>query len=66
MLQGEGMEITNSFQKDPSIEIETAAYIGIDWSDQKHDICIYDIVLKTHEFLILEIDQKWFMNGLKD
>ncbi len=48
------MDITNSFQKDPSIETEIVAYIGIDWSDKKHDICIYDIALKTQEFLILE------------
>ena len=48
------MDIANSFQKDSAIEAEVAAYIGIDWSDKKHDICIYDNALKTQEFLILE------------
>ena len=48
------MDITNSFQKAPSIEAETVAYIGIDWSDKKNDICIHDIALNTQEFLILE------------
>lgn len=48
------MNITSSFQKTPSIEAEVSAYIGIDWSDKKNDICIYDIDLNTQEFLILE------------
>ena len=48
------MNITNSFQKNQSMEAEAVAYIGIDWSDKKNDICIYDVALKTQEFLILE------------
>ena len=47
------MNITNSFQNNPSSETGVVAYIGIDWSDTKHDIYIYDIALKTQEFLIL-------------
>ncbi|NJN56981.1 MAG: IS110 family transposase [Leptolyngbyaceae cyanobacterium SL_5_9] len=30
-----------------------AAYIGIDWADQKHDICLYDPTTEQFEFSII-------------
>lgn len=43
------MDIINSLHKDSE-----AAYIGIDWSDRKHDICLYDVELHTQEFCVIE------------
>ncbi len=30
-----------------------AAYIGIDWADQKHDICLYDPISQQFEFSVI-------------
>lgn len=30
-----------------------AAYIGIDWADQKHDICLYDPTIEQFEFSVI-------------
>jgi len=30
-----------------------AAYIGIDWSDQKHDVCLVDITTGDHELSVI-------------
>jgi len=32
---------------------EFAAYIGMDWSDQKHDVCLVDAATGDKEFLVL-------------
>jgi len=37
-----------------SVEPNFAAYIGIDWSDRKHDICLYDVGTQNHTYLKLE------------
>jgi hypothetical protein len=40
----------------PSIEKSAApyiAYIGIDWADQKHDICLYDPATGEFEFSVI-------------
>jgi transposase len=48
---------------------EVAAYIGIDWSDRIHDICIYDVVSQTQKSLQLEhraeLIEEW-VNGLRE
>ena len=31
-----------------------AAYIGIDWSDSKHDLCLVEHALGRREFMVLE------------
>jgi len=31
-----------------------ATYIGMDWSDQKHDVCLLDTATGEKEFLILQ------------
>ena len=33
---------------------EFAAYIGIDWSDKKHDCCLIDAATGRKEFSILK------------
>jgi hypothetical protein len=30
-----------------------AAYIGINWADQKHDICLYDPITQQFEFSVI-------------
>lgn len=32
-----------------ALPTEYAAYIGIDWADRKHDICLYDPTLGEYE-----------------
>ena len=44
----------NSLQTAPANDFPEAAYIGIDWSDRKHDICLYDVERQTWEFNIIE------------
>lgn len=48
------MDIINSLQNASPAGPTEAAYIGIDWSDRKHDICLYDVEQQTHEFCIIE------------
>jgi hypothetical protein len=36
--------------------IEFAAYIGLDWADQKHDICLQENV--SHQVESLRLDHK--------
>ena len=48
------MDISNSLQKDVEDNWSEVAYIGIDWADRKHDICLYDVQHKTHEFCVIE------------
>ena len=33
---------------------DIAAYIGIDWADQKHDICLHDLSTNTQELYVIE------------
>jgi transposase len=51
-----------------SVQLNIAAYIGIDWSDRKHDICVYDVSTQTQSYLQLEhraeIIETW-VNGLR-
>ncbi|MEO1211317.1 MAG: IS110 family transposase [Cyanobacteria bacterium J06638_20] len=44
----------HSLQSKSSFEPNFAAYIGIDWSDRKHDICLYDVHTQSRTFLKLE------------
>jgi hypothetical protein len=40
----------------PSFDVSTAsyvAYIGIDWADQKHDVCLYDPATGEFEFSVI-------------
>jgi hypothetical protein len=39
----------------PSLSLASpyAAYIGLDWSDQKHDICLFDPLTQQKEFLVI-------------
>jgi hypothetical protein len=30
-----------------------AAYIGIDWADRKHDICLYDPITQKFEYSVI-------------
>ena len=30
-----------------------SAYVGIDWADSKHDVCIQSAASKTHEFSVI-------------
>ena len=48
------MDMINSLQKISSDDMAAAAYIGIDWSDRKHDICLYDVEQQTQEFCVIE------------
>ena len=48
------MDIINSLNKDSDSNIVEAAYIGIDWADRKHDICLIDVQTQTQEFCIIE------------
>lgn len=49
------MNRLNSLHNTPSTEsTEVAAYIGIDWADRKHDICLHDISSNTQEFCVIE------------
>jgi transposase len=48
------MDIINSLDKDSDPNILEAAYIGIDWADRKHDICLMDVEKQTQEFYVLE------------
>jgi hypothetical protein len=36
-----------------SVQPNIAAYIGIDWSDRKHDICVYDVGTQTQSYCLL-------------
>ncbi|MGJ3248875.1 MAG: IS110 family transposase [Elainellaceae cyanobacterium] len=47
-------EQQHSLPSTSSAEAEFAAYIGIDWSDRKHDICLYDVETRSRTFLKLE------------
>jgi hypothetical protein len=40
-----------------------AAYIGIDWSDRKHDICLYEVETQSQQLLKLSIKPRSFMIG---
>jgi transposase len=48
------MDIINSLNKDSDSNIVEAAYIGIDWADRKHDICLMDVQTQTQEFCVIE------------
>lgn len=48
------MDTSNSLQKSSLDRMTAAAYIGIDWSDRKHDICLYDVEQQTQEFCVIE------------
>ena len=48
------MDISNSWQNEPDEHHAEVAYIGIDWADRKHDICLYDLQQQTHESYIIE------------
>lgn len=48
------MDIINSLPTDSIDKGTEAAYIGIDWADRKHDICLFDVQKKTHESYIIE------------
>jgi transposase len=37
----------------PTISSPYAAYIGIDWADRKHDICLYDPTTQQFEFSVI-------------
>jgi transposase len=47
------------------IEIPYAALIGLDWADQKHDVCLYDCATQTHEHCVIgarpEAIEAWAM-----
>lgn len=63
------MDISNSLQNNDSTDSsDVAAYIGIDWADRKHDICLYDIETGTREFSVIahrpEIIDSW-VEGLR-
>ena len=34
-------------------EMPYAALIGLDWADEKHDICLYDCTIQTKEQLVI-------------
>jgi hypothetical protein len=36
-----------------SLQPPEVAYIGIDWADQKHDICLHDPTSKQFEFSVI-------------
>ncbi|MGB8701481.1 MAG: IS110 family transposase, partial [Thermosynechococcaceae cyanobacterium] len=52
-----------------ALQPNVAAYIGIDWSDRKHDLCVYDVISQTQSYLQLEhraeVIEAW-VNGLRD
>jgi hypothetical protein len=48
------MDIINSSHEDSVRNGPEVAYIGIDWSDRKRDICLYDVEQQTQEFCIIE------------
>lgn len=48
------MDIINSSHEDSAQNGPAVAYIGIDWSDRKHDICLYDVEQQTQEFCVIE------------
>jgi len=48
------METHNALHHDTEDSLEFAAYIGIDWSDRKHDICLFDTQQQTQEFCVIE------------
>jgi Transposase len=48
------MDIINSLDKDSDPHILAAAYIGIDWANRKHDICLMDVEKQTQEFCVIE------------
>jgi hypothetical protein len=55
IAQGEEMsEQHHSLPSKSSVEPNFAAYIGIDWSDRKHDICLYDVDTQSRTCLKLE------------
>jgi transposase len=55
MKQGKGtMAIIKSLHEESADTPSELAYIGIDWSDRKHDICLYDIEKQTQEFCVIE------------
>jgi transposase len=63
------MNPDHSLSISTSPQPDVAAYIGIDWSDRKHDICIYDIASQTRKSLQLdhraELIEEW-VNGLRE
>ena len=49
------MDSLDSFQNTLSNQsTDVAAYIGIDWADRKHDICLHDLATNTQEFCVIE------------
>lgn len=40
-----------SLSTSPPAQTAGAAYIGIDWSDRQHDICISDVASQTQKAL---------------
>jgi hypothetical protein len=46
-------------------EIPYAALIGLDWADQKHDVCLYDCTTQTQEHYVIgarpEAIEAWAM-----
>ena len=47
-------------------EIPYAALIGLDWADQKHDVCLYDCMTQTQEHSVIgarpEAIEAWAMH----
>lgn len=35
------------------METDFVAYIGIDWADRKHDICLYDVATQEREYSVI-------------
>lgn len=35
------------------METDFVAYIGIDWADRKHDICLYDVTTGQREYSVI-------------
>jgi transposase len=48
------MDIIDSLHEDSARNRREVAYVGIDWSDRKHDICLYDVETQSHEFSVIE------------
>lgn len=36
------------------METNFVAYIGIDWADRKHDICLYDAATEQREYSVID------------
>ena len=39
----------------PQLETEFAAFVGIDWADTKHDICLQPTNIDKPEFAVLRL-----------